>query len=156
MCFRHSNSPILYSQSHFYIEIMNISLPPQIGCWPLPGHPYENILAPPLIHSLIKEVLICYNPVFCILSFSFSLLFWKCLCPGTVLIGSCRLMTGPSWLVHSIPGTPYKPWCHFLWEGTLCCCEERIVGFGGCVCVLRWILTVKSDHCLFSEKNYRL
>ncbi len=27
---------------------MNISVPPQTGCWPLPGHPYENILAPPL------------------------------------------------------------------------------------------------------------
>ncbi len=23
---------------------MNISVPPQTGCWPLPGHPYENIL----------------------------------------------------------------------------------------------------------------
>ncbi len=42
MCFRHSNSPILCSQSHFYIEIMNISVPPQTGCWPLPGHPYKT------------------------------------------------------------------------------------------------------------------
>ncbi len=39
---------LLYSQPHFYIEIMKIYVPPQAGCWPLPGHPYENILAPPL------------------------------------------------------------------------------------------------------------
>ncbi len=23
---------------------MNISVPPQTGCWPLPGHPYDIIL----------------------------------------------------------------------------------------------------------------
>ncbi|ROJ25802.1 hypothetical protein DPX16_1008 [Anabarilius grahami] len=27
---------------------MNISVPPRTGCWPLPGHPCEKILAPPL------------------------------------------------------------------------------------------------------------
>ncbi len=23
-------------------------MPPQAGCWPLPGHPYDNIMASPL------------------------------------------------------------------------------------------------------------
>ncbi len=32
---------------------MKISVPPQTGCWPLPGHLYENILAP-LLH--IREI----------------------------------------------------------------------------------------------------
>ncbi len=30
---------------------MKVYVPPQAGCWPLPGHPYENILAPPLTQT---------------------------------------------------------------------------------------------------------
>ncbi len=42
---------VQYSQIGYisYIEIIKISVPPQTGCWPLPGHRYENILAPPLL-----------------------------------------------------------------------------------------------------------
>ncbi len=43
---------MVYSQTHFYIEIMKISVPPQAGCWPLPGHPYQNIMGPPLTAGL--------------------------------------------------------------------------------------------------------
>ncbi len=38
-----------------FVSIMKLNVPPQSNCWPLPGHPYEKSLAPPLHPSCSKK-----------------------------------------------------------------------------------------------------